>query len=118
MSVMWTQFWYALTKTVDQSPTHSITPSHALTLTCIGHLSLSLSRTIAYTLTHTPMHQMWTSVRPTMAIATANAHAPTRRVVAPVRTARVVGPTREIQNTKVGVVWMALTCIIAVSQLI
>ena len=40
-----------------------------------------------------------------MAIGTANVHAPTRRVVAPVRTVRVVGPTREIRNAKVGVVW-------------
>ena len=40
-----------------------------------------------------------------MAIATANAHAPTRRVVAPVTTARVVGPTMEIRNAKVGVMW-------------
>ena len=54
------------------------------------------------------MHQTWTSVRPTMAIATANAHAPTRRVVAPVATVRVVGPTREIRNAKVGVMWMAM----------
>ena len=43
-----------------------------------------------------------------MAIATANAHAPTRRVVAPVTTARVVGPTMDIRNAKVGVMWMAM----------
>ena len=52
---------------------------------------------------------LWTNVRPTMAIATANAHAPTRRVVAPVTTVRVVGATKD-GDTKYkgwcGVMWL------------
>ena len=61
------------------------------------------------------------SVRQTMAIATANAHAATRREGAPVATARVVGPTMEIRNAKVGlvwggVVWMAMSRICAESR--
>ena len=56
---------------------------------------------------------MWTSVRQTMAVATVNAHAPTRREGAPVATARVVGATMEIRNAKVCVGWMAMARISA-----
>ena len=49
-------------------------------------LSLSLAIAHTHTLTFTSAHQTWTSVRPTMTIGTANVHAPTRRVVAPVTT--------------------------------
>ena len=91
----------------------SLTQSAAHFFTLISHfffLSLSLSLPLSLAIAHTHSltfectHQTWTSVRPTMAIATANAHAPTRRVVAPVTTVRVVGPTMEIRNAKVGAV--------------
>jgi len=51
-----------------------------------------------------------------MAIATANANAPSRRMAVPVATVQVVGATMEIRNAKVGVVWMAMAHKCADSQ--
>ena len=46
---------------------------------------------------------MWTSANRTTAVATASAHAPTRRVGAPVAIVLLGGPTTGAQAAKVGV---------------